>query len=126
MGHFCRICGRERANEGFSGKGHRMHVCKECATLPSAERERALMADELWGLLGQSRISAKNKARLNELVEHADAQVRELAGLLLRVAACAPGRRKRWARIRHADEELYAACEQLGLIDETGDDFLAD
>lgn len=30
QGHYCRICGRYRANEKFSGKGHRTHVCKDC------------------------------------------------------------------------------------------------
>lgn len=29
-GHFCRVCGRSRANEKFSGKGHAAHVCKDC------------------------------------------------------------------------------------------------
>jgi len=29
-GHYCRICGRRRANEKFSGKGHAAHVCKSC------------------------------------------------------------------------------------------------
>ena len=31
MGHYCRICGRTRANEKFSGKGHASHICKDCA-----------------------------------------------------------------------------------------------
>ena len=31
MGHYCRICGRTRANEKFSGKGHKNHVCKDCS-----------------------------------------------------------------------------------------------
>lgn len=31
MGHYCRICGRERANEKFSGKGYADHICKDCA-----------------------------------------------------------------------------------------------
>lgn len=31
MGHYCRICGRTRANEKFSGKGHKRHVCKDCS-----------------------------------------------------------------------------------------------
>jgi len=30
QGHFCRICHRHRANEKFSGKGHRQHICKDC------------------------------------------------------------------------------------------------
>lgn len=30
IGHYCKVCGRYRANEKFSGKGHRQHICKEC------------------------------------------------------------------------------------------------
>lgn len=30
MGHYCRICGRTRANEKFTGKGHKNHICKDC------------------------------------------------------------------------------------------------
>jgi hypothetical protein len=30
VGHYCRICHRRRANERFSGKGHRDHICKDC------------------------------------------------------------------------------------------------
>jgi hypothetical protein len=31
QGHYCRVCGRYRANEKFSGKGHARHICKDCA-----------------------------------------------------------------------------------------------
>ncbi|MBO1266283.1 hypothetical protein J3A84_14695 [Proteiniclasticum sp. SCR006] len=31
MGHYCRICGRTRSNEKFSGKGHKKHICKDCS-----------------------------------------------------------------------------------------------
>jgi 3-methyladenine DNA glycosylase AlkD len=31
QGHYCHVCGRHRANEKFSGKGHAQHVCKDCA-----------------------------------------------------------------------------------------------
>ena len=27
---YCKICGRFRANEKFRGKGHSLHVCKDC------------------------------------------------------------------------------------------------
>lgn len=30
QGHYCKICGRYRANEKFGGKGHREHICKDC------------------------------------------------------------------------------------------------
>jgi GAF domain-containing protein len=29
-GWYCKICGRFRANEKFSGKGHAQHICKDC------------------------------------------------------------------------------------------------
>ncbi|MGM0878494.1 MAG: hypothetical protein ACQEWV_28310 [Bacillota bacterium] len=29
-GHYCFRCERYRANEKFSGKGHRQHICKDC------------------------------------------------------------------------------------------------
>lgn len=30
-GHYCKVCGRVRSNESFSGKGHKNHICKKCA-----------------------------------------------------------------------------------------------
>ena len=27
---YCKICGKFRANEKFSGKGHSLHICKDC------------------------------------------------------------------------------------------------
>ncbi|MEW5849151.1 MAG: hypothetical protein AB2A00_10060 [Myxococcota bacterium] len=36
-GHFCWVCGRMRANERFSGGGHRRHVCKDCSKLGAEE-----------------------------------------------------------------------------------------
>lgn len=47
MGHYCRICGRERPNEKFSGKGHRAHVCRDCYRLPKEEFERIEVGEEL-------------------------------------------------------------------------------
>jgi hypothetical protein len=29
-GHYCRICGRRRAHEKFGGRGHALHICKDC------------------------------------------------------------------------------------------------
>ena len=44
QGHYCHVCGRRRANERFSGKGHAKHICKDCdrehrATLRERKRE---------------------------------------------------------------------------------------
>lgn len=30
LGHYCKICGRMRAHEKFSGAGHAAHICKDC------------------------------------------------------------------------------------------------
>lgn len=38
MSHYCKICGRYRPNEKFSGKGHAAHICKECAKIPLDKR----------------------------------------------------------------------------------------
>lgn len=29
-GHYCCVCQRTLPNEGFTGSGHRDHVCREC------------------------------------------------------------------------------------------------
>lgn len=44
QGHFCKICQTYKANEKFSGKGHRQHICKVChqeLQLKKRERKRA-------------------------------------------------------------------------------------
>ena len=45
QGHYCRICGRHRANEKFLGKGHAKHICEDCDREHRAklrEQKRAL------------------------------------------------------------------------------------
>ena len=46
MGHYCRICGRTRANEKFSGKGHKNHVCKDCSGKSSKKATNKNSLDE--------------------------------------------------------------------------------
>ena len=29
-GHYSKVCGEYKSNESFSGKGHVLHICKEC------------------------------------------------------------------------------------------------
>jgi len=41
QGHYCKICGEHKANEKFTGKGHAVHICKSCASLP-IERKNEL------------------------------------------------------------------------------------
>ena len=39
-GHYCWACGRRRANEKFSGKGHAKHICKDCAKEQRAKAKK--------------------------------------------------------------------------------------
>lgn len=47
MGHYCRICGRNRANEKFSGKGHKNHICKDCSRKPKQQGQNNSKEDDL-------------------------------------------------------------------------------
>jgi rubredoxin len=60
MGHYCRICGRVRPNEKFSGKGHKNHICKQCASKPKEKIKAIEQKEEIFGYLKQSRTSEKN------------------------------------------------------------------
>ena len=30
QGHYFKMCGEYKSNESFSGKGHRLYICKKC------------------------------------------------------------------------------------------------
>jgi len=107
MGHYCRICGRSRPNEQFTGRGHRIHVCKKCQRLPREQRDRIERLDELHGFLHQSGISAKNIARLEALTCHSDPEVAELAALILEIARVLPRKRRRWLKLAQCDRLLF-------------------
>lgn len=47
MGHYCRNCGRTRANEKFSGKGHKNHICKDCSRKSKQQGHNNLKEDDL-------------------------------------------------------------------------------
>jgi hypothetical protein len=113
MGHFCRICGRSRPNERFSGRGHRIHVCQECQRLPREQRDRIERIDELHGFLHQSVISAKNVARLKILSGHEDRKVSEHAALMLEIARVFPGKRNRWLKLAQRHRQLFEQAVEL-------------
>lgn len=46
-GHYCRVCGRIRANERFSGKGHARHVCRDCELKMRAEARKRRKPDRV-------------------------------------------------------------------------------
>lgn len=38
QGRVCKICGKNKTNEKFSGKGYAAHICKKCEALPADEQ----------------------------------------------------------------------------------------
>ena len=67
QGHYCKVCGRYRGNEKFSGKGHASHICKDCAKLPSevkAEHETLSRLFNLpWYLSKEQKKWLKNRTQ---------------------------------------------------------------
>jgi hypothetical protein len=113
MPHYCRICCRGRRNEKFSGRGHRIHICKDCQRLPREQRDRIERMDELYGFLEQSNISPKNIARLEILAQHASGEIKDVALLILEVARVKPHKRRRWKFLAQNHPELFLRLKAL-------------
>lgn len=84
--------------------------------MPRAERDRIERLDELHGFLQQSRISARNVARLKILAGHEDSKVGQLAALILEIARVLPDKRNRWLKLVRRDRPSFnRAVEVLGI-----------
>ena len=116
MGHYCRICGRERPNEQFSGKGHRIHVCKRCNAEPKSERQAIEDTDSIFAFMQQSHISEKNVARLKKLTKSDNSKVAGLAAVVLKVAEVKPYKTRRLKFLAKMHPEIMRDLEKTGLI----------
>jgi hypothetical protein len=116
MGHYCRICERERPNEQFSGKGHRIHVCKRCQRLPKSERRAIEDRDDIFGFMHQSHISKKNVARLEKLAKSEEPGVASLAAIVLEVARVTPYKRRRLKTPAQNHWDLLRKLDESGLV----------
>ena len=116
MGHYCRICGRQRPNEQFSGKGHTIHVCKRCKAMPKSERQVIENMDDIFRFMRQSHISEKNVARLEQMVKSENPQVASLAAIVLKVARVKPYRTRRLTFLAQRHPELMQELEDAGLV----------
>lgn len=117
MGRFCRICGDERPNEQFGGRGQRAIVCSKCRRLPKEVRRSELLLQEIHGFLDQSNISKKNIKRLTQLESDKNSEVAKLASVVKQIALVKPGRRKRWKRLWYSHRHLVRAASEAGLVD---------
>lgn len=116
MGHYCRICGCVRANEQFSGKGHKIHVCKRCQRLPKSERRAIEDRDDIFGFVHQSHISKKNVARLEQLAKSETPQIASLAAIVLEVARVTPYKRRRIKILARNHRDLLRRLGEAGLV----------
>ncbi len=116
MGRYCRICHCQRPNEQFSGKGHRIHVCKRCKAMPKSKRLVIENMDDIVRFMRQSHISEKNLARLEQMVKSENPQVSSLAAIVLTVAQVKPYRTRRLKFLAQRHPELLQELEDAGLV----------
>jgi hypothetical protein len=116
MGYWCRICDRNRANEKFSAKGHKNHICKDCAKKPKEEIEIIDQEQEIFRYLKQSNISAKNLSRLEQLTKSPNQRIAELAAIVLAVGRIKPYKRQRLKFLARGHRELLRKLDETGLI----------
>jgi hypothetical protein len=116
MGHYCEICGRQRPNEQFSGKGHKIHLCKRCQAMPKNERRAVEDQDDIFRFLKQSHISEKNVIRLRQMAKSDNPQVASLAEIVLEVARLKPYKTRRLKFLGQKHPELLRKLEDTGLI----------
>ena len=77
QGHYCKVCGRYRANEKFTGKGHATHICKDCAKLPPEEKAKQETLNRLFNLPWY--LSKEQKAWLKNRMQDRRPEVKALA-----------------------------------------------
>ncbi len=116
LGRSCKICGRYQANEKFSGKGHKVHICKVCKKLPKEKLTRILQINEITGFLDQSHISPKNMKRLRELSLIENCDVAERAQLVMEVAEFHPHKKRRLKMLSQKRSRLLYKLKEKGLI----------
>ena len=116
MGHYCRICGRQRPNEQFSGKGHKIHVCKRCNAKPKSERQAIEDTDRVFAFMQQSHISERNVARLKTMTKSENPRVASLAAVVLKVAKVKPYKARRLKFLAKMHPEILRNLEEIGLI----------
>lgn len=116
MGYYCKICGRSRPNEKFSGKGRKNHICKDCAQMPKEEKEAIILEEEIYNYLRQSNISQRNISRLKQLTDSSDSKISELANIVLEVAQIKPHKKRRLKILARERRDLLQKLEETGLI----------
>ena len=114
-GHFCWCCGRIRANERFSGRGHAGHLCKECSRLGKEELAYRQAARDIDRLVDRNGVVRwKQRKTFEQFLLHPDERIRRYAKEL---AARGLQARNALRRERVAEEAEEPAWEREQDID---------
>jgi hypothetical protein len=119
MAHYCWMCEQIKGNEAFSRSGRVRHLCRECAQLPQAERDRKDKISLLWELLlRQSIISDHHIQLVSVWAQEPDQEIAALAQAIIAVTRGNPRRRKRLSYLRQEHHELWQRMMLAGLVDD--------
>lgn len=99
---------QDRANERFSGRGHAIHICKDCKQLPKDERQHIEESEEIIGFLAQRNISEKNLARLMRLAISKDEKIAEMATVVQEIGKLYPRKKRRMKLLAKEHKQLFA------------------
>jgi hypothetical protein len=116
VGHYCKICDRTRANEAFSGKGHKNRICKKCTSQGKNVLREKIAIYEIKLFWGQSNISKYNISKLKILANSESKKVAKLASLVLEVALIAPQRKKRLKVLAEHNQNLLKRLKDTSLM----------
>ncbi|MDX9721093.1 MAG: hypothetical protein RBU37_10105 [Myxococcota bacterium] len=121
-GHYCWVCDRWRAHERFTGKGHRRHVCRDCAKLPAEELAFRQAVCDLERCVRRGGILKRHKKTFAAFLEHGDPRIRALAFAFLRESAPVYGDDELGDDWGWYDDEasapMHAELESQGTCDE--------
>ena len=92
-------------------------LCCRCRRLPTEEKQRLLLTNELYNFFDQSNISKKNVKRLSELEQDEIQEVAHLASVIKRIALLRPGRRRRMPWLRHNEPGLFELALKADLFE---------
>ena len=118
-GHYCWACGRMRANEKFSGRGHARHLCKDCTRLGKEELACRQAIRNLERLVTwEGIVPRKKRQQFRKYLEHENERVRAYA-LKIEVADAVARAETRLAY--DLDELSYELAEEGVFLLESGD-----
>ena len=84
-GHFCWACGRWRANERFSGRGHARHLCRDCSKLGADELAyRQALRNLERCMTWEGIIPRKRRKSFEQFLDHKDPRIRARAEEMLK------------------------------------------